>query len=334
MYPKVAPEWYRKMVSGMNMGNVHVQPAPEGSMLLLGHISLAVPEAECVDQYWISGGLQAGQSCQQQGQEVLCNFGPSQCRFPVRPGQPPQLWPGEISVWVEDIRATTDNFNMLGQTLGTDLVNEYKQAETGGEYMLKLKDPFRQHFILVSECPKGWAAKLRAIGHDPSTCDTEYPPKTLNPLAIIDATVLVPSRAVMEGACRFYRHYLLAPLRPPGPSQYSVEVHFGPGEGLHQTLTYRQDPGATFGSGLGSVCLYLRDRSTFIRVYARCKAAGILREPPSREEADRACEFRIRCVHDPESQADLVPLEHVVRHAAHPDCPIHPGASVSRSRLA
>lgn len=325
LYPKVAPEWYRKLISGAGSGDVHLQPPPAGSLLLLGGVNLVVPEEERGVIYW-TGGIGAGRSIHEEtGRELRLNIGPSQVRLDVQPGAQAQSWPGEVHIWVEDIRTTTDMFNMAANALHSPgIVGEYKKAETGGEFMLKLKGPhgtddapYTKGYWCVSEAPGGWPERLRAIGHDPSTSDT-----TLNPLAIVDATVLVPRRAVLEGVCRFYQHYLLADMRPPGPTSYHAQVHFAPGAGLHQTLTYREDPGAPPYSNIGSLTLYMGDHSKFIRAFARCKQGGILCDPEV--DARGTHEFRVRGCQDPQSCSMMVPMVHVVRFSAHPDCPLEP----------
>mmetsp|Transcript_13422 Transcript_13422/g.36118 ORF Transcript_13422/g.36118 Transcript_13422/m.36118 type:complete len:346 (+) Transcript_13422:77-1114(+) len=322
LYPKVAPEWYRAMVAGVSGGNVHTKPAPKGSKLLLGYISLEVPNVEDMRLY-ASVGMGAGTSLKQGDNECRANFGPSQLIFPY--GREAQTWPGEITAWVEDIRDTTDKFNMLGRTIGIDLVLSLDKALTGGEYQMKLLDPKHVNSFNVTEAPQGWAPTIRAIPHDPSTTDVEYPPTKLNALAIIDALVLVPSRRHLNGAYKFYSHFLMdSTIEPAGPTQYEIQVHFGPGEGLHQTLTFREDAAAQPFRNLGTLCIYFRERHKFVLAYSKCKAGGILKEPaPSRERVDETCEFRVRCIHDPEERCDLVPLEHVIRWSKHPDCPIH-----------
>lgn len=324
MYPKDAPEWFNKMIGGAGSGDVHVLPAPPDSALLIGYLSLAVPDLQMTENYWVDGGFAAGRSIHElKGEEVRTNFGPSQIRFPIKPGEPAQKWPGEVTFWVEDIRQTTDLFYMLGRTLGTDVVNEYKKATTGGEFMLKIYDPWHRNFFLATEAPRGWAQKVRAIGHDISEGDVACPTKTSNSLAIIDATVFVKSRDDMLGAARFYNHFLMVPSTGGGPTEYFTQMHFGPGEGLHQTLTFRQDASASY-SDLGSICLYIKDRHKFVLALARCAAVGILMDPTkSKEDKQREGEFRVRGIINPDTREDIVPLVHLIRHASHPECPLH-----------
>jgi len=258
---------------------------------------------------------------QRDGEEIRANLGPSQLRFPLAAGAKAQRWPGEITIWVDDIRQTTDHFNMLGNTLGTDIVNELTAAESGGEFMLKLKDPFRRSLIKVTEAPVGYGEKIRKLGHDVSVGDEQYPPKVFNPLAISDVKVFVPSREVMLSVVRFYKHYLLVPMKAAGPTEYQVILHLGPGQGLHQTVTFVQDPNANF-MDIGSMCVYVCDKATFARSFARCKRGGILSGTTDLHEAERSCEFQISCMQDPETNSTVIPLQHVVRSSNHPECPL------------
>jgi len=322
LYPKKAPEWYRKIVSGVNPESVHQTAAPEGSLLLLGHLTLSVPALEDWEIYWQKSGLCAGQSQRQEtGKEVRANVGSSQFRFVLDPTKKAQRWPGPITIWVDDMRQPTDMFHMLGKTLGTDLVREYMQVEDGGEFMLKIWDPSRQSHLKLCEAPEGFAERIRAIGRDPSTSD----PKVLNPLCISDVQVNVPSQASMEGVVRFYHEFLLAPfgaIRDPGPREYQVVLHFGPGDGLHQTLTFKQDSECSYAN-IGSICIYIEDQSKFVRAYAHCKTNGVLSDPNlSVDEVRRTSEFGIRAIVDPQTKQEIIPLKHVIRHMDHEECPI------------
>lgn len=321
LFPKKAPDWYMKSVEGLGTGDIHLTPAPEGSLMLLGHISLGVPDLEAVRLYYTEG-LKMGISlkCRPETGELRVNAGPSQLRFALSEGQEPQRWPGEIKVWVEDIRSTADMFNMMGRLLGADLVHELGKSSSGGEYALRLKCPFRKNWVSVSEAPHAWVSRLRQIGSDPSSCETEYPPKQTNALAIVDAVVYVHRLAVVEAAGRFYEHFLMGKVTMFKDGCY---VHFAPGDCLHQTLTFREEPSAPALVNLGTVCIYLRTKQKFHLVFVRCQKAGILQPPDSDwEEVQLACEFRVRCCFDPETKQDVIPMAHVIRFDGHWDCPV------------
>eukprot|EP00933_Yihiella_yeosuensis_P021375 TRINITY_DN16916_c0_g1_i2.p1 TRINITY_DN16916_c0_g1~~TRINITY_DN16916_c0_g1_i2.p1 ORF type:complete len:358 (+),score=43.32 TRINITY_DN16916_c0_g1_i2:70-1143(+) len=331
LLPKRAPEWYRKMVMGAT-GEIHTMPAPEGSLMLLGHIALDVPDLEPARIYYFDG-LECGESQTQINGEVRANLGPSQLRF-AKGSDTPQAWPGEIHLWVEDIRQTTDMFNMLGRTLGTDLVGEFQHSEAGGEFQLKLHCPFRTNWIVVSEAPEGWAPKLRKLGHDPSLHETEYPPKTKNAVAVSDATIYLTKREQVASTKRFYEHFLSAAVT----AKFQVynaqavmdmcQVHFGiPCETLHQTLTFQADKDYRMPSAVGSVCIYLRSRPKFRLAFSKFKHSGLLSSCCASKEwkdIEAACEFRVTGIVDPENNSSVLRIEHVIRYSSHPECPVHP----------
>mmetsp|Transcript_46327 Transcript_46327/g.83584 ORF Transcript_46327/g.83584 Transcript_46327/m.83584 type:complete len:359 (+) Transcript_46327:58-1134(+) len=336
LLPKNAPEWYRKIVMGVASGDIHLQDPPEGSLMLLGHISLAVPDLEREQIYYVDG-LSLGESQAEKPGELWVNLGPSQIRLSQSTGDA-QKWPGEIRIWVEDIRATTDMFNMLGRTLGTDIIGEMKEAIFGGEFSLKMHDPSYTNWIIVSEAPWGWAPKIRAIESDPSKHELEYPAKTKNALCLSDAVVFLPKREQIEGAARFYDHFLGAQLT----KKYSVYdyqarmdtfmVHFGPGDRLHQTLTFKSDKDIQIPGNLASVCIYLISKSRFHLAFAKCKKNGLLTVESAKpfEEVEAECEFSITGIIDPQNGSSILPLKHIFRLARHPECPIHHYSRVVR----
>eukprot|EP00747_Dinoflagellata_sp_TGD_P067777 gnl/TRDRNA2_/TRDRNA2_155435_c0_seq2.p2 gnl/TRDRNA2_/TRDRNA2_155435_c0~~gnl/TRDRNA2_/TRDRNA2_155435_c0_seq2.p2 ORF type:complete len:149 (-),score=14.72 gnl/TRDRNA2_/TRDRNA2_155435_c0_seq2:18-464(-) len=141
--------------------------------------------------------------------------------------------------------------------------------------------------------------------------------------------VPVRNRAAMDGVVKFYNHFLLVPMRNAGPTQYQVTLHFGPGDGLHQTMTFRQMVDVSY-DGIGSVCVYMREKVKFMMSYAHCKRAGILADSSGdREAVVENCEFRITCIRDPDAGVNLIPLEHVVRHTSHPECPFSENSAYS-----
>lgn len=331
LLPEMAPEWYRKLVMGISGDDVHIQDPPADSLMLLGHISLSVPNMEDAKLYYVDG-IGLGESQRENPGQLRANLGPSQLRLSSSGSSAPERWPGEIRVWVEDIRSTADTFNMLGRTLGTDIVAEMKEATTGGEFAMKLHDPGHLNFVLVSEAPYGWAKKLRAIHADPSKHELGFPVKTKNALAMIDALVALPDRDKIEGTARFYEHFFAA----APTKKYQVyeaqarmdicQVHFAPGAGLHQTLTYKCEKGSQIPSSLGSVCIYLRNKSRFHLTYAKAKKFDILAEATkvkTWEQIESACEFEIARIFDPQKSCTVLPLRHIVRFSQHPECPLH-----------
>merc|ERR1740121_299271 len=107
-----------------------------------------------------------------------------------------------------------------------------------------------------------------------------------------------------------------------GPTQFFAELHFGPGEGLHQTMTFKMGEENISYSNLGSVCMYIKDMTKFVLSHAHCKHAGIVLQEKTKDELDRDLEYSVRGIVDPQTHADVVPLVHIIRHASHPECPL------------
>lgn len=326
LLPKVAPEWYRRKIQGSTSKQMHIDAAPEGSLLLLGHISLDVADVDGARTF-LTAGL--GLSHATHGQDFSHSAaGPSQLRLSRGPeGHDPglgQVWPGELWFWVEDIRPTTDMLNMLGQTLGTDLVTEYREALSGGEYSLRLKCAFATSGILATEAPNGWAPRLRAITAQ------ENPG---NALALIEARVILPRRGQVEAVARFYEQIFSAKVSRhhvvyDGRAEVgSCTVHFGPGPGLHQGLSFLAEAGTvTPSSNLASLCIYLRSTQEFRLTFLRCRNAGLLLDGHVAgarwPEAEEACEFWISGIIDPVTQTMVLPMKHIIRSASHAQCPL------------
>mmetsp|Transcript_49129 Transcript_49129/g.117081 ORF Transcript_49129/g.117081 Transcript_49129/m.117081 type:complete len:363 (+) Transcript_49129:17-1105(+) len=324
LLPERAPEWYRKLVLGTGGRDVHSQPPPKDSLPLLGHLDLTVPKLVDAKDYWING-LGALENYKESSGELWAHLGPSQIRMSEGSIR---KWPGEIRVWVEDIRTVADMLNMLGRTLDTKLVAEMREATTGGEYAALLHDPGHVNKVQASEAPSGWAEAIRAI---PSGLSGEVRKK--NALALSEAVVLLPKREQIQGVARFYDHFIGSAIT----KKYQVYeaqalmdicmVHFAPGAKLHQTLTYKADKTAVIPGSLASVCIYLKDHVQFHLVYAKSKAAGILRPDDAKkswEEVESAHEYTIEGVLDPQSHSMVIALNHVIRTLEHPECPLTP----------
>ncbi|CAE7663389.1 RAD5B [Symbiodinium pilosum] len=313
---------YRKLVLGTGGRDVHSQPAPKDSLPLLGHIDLTVPKLVDAKDYWVNG-LGAIESYRESVGELWAHLGPSQIRMSEGSVH---KWPGEIRIWVEDIRSVADMLNMLGRTLDTKLVLEMREATTGGEYAALLHDPGHVNKVQASEAPSGWAGAIRAI---PSGLTGNHGAK--NALALSEAVVLLPKREQIQGAARFYDHFIGSAIT----KKYQVYeaqalmdtfmVHFAPGPKLHQTLTYKADKTCVVPGSLASVCFYVKDHVQFHLIYAKCKSAGILRPADAEkqwEEVEAQHEFTITGVLDPQSHSMVLALQHVIRSPDHPECPL------------
>ncbi|CAE7501557.1 Igfals [Symbiodinium natans] len=227
MLPRKAPEWYRRLVAGHNDQDVHQQPAPAGSFFLLGHVTLSVPDADEAHLFYNRG---LGMDEDQKEEELRFSAGPSQIRALIRPSEEPQLWPGELRLWVEDMRETADMLNIMNHQLNQLLLDEMLESESGGEYAIRLKDPSRSNFLLVSEAPAGFSDQIRAIPASEGLAPS-------NVVGLSAAVVRLKNRDQVAGAADFYEKILGAAVT----RKYAVYerraqvdsfvVHFSPGEG-------------------------------------------------------------------------------------------------------
>jgi len=317
MLPKKAPEWYRRLVAGHNEQDVHQQPAPSGSLFLLGHVTLAVPDADEAHLFYAKG---LGMDEDQGDQELRFSAGPSQIRASLRPDQDPERWPGELRVWVEDMRETTDMLNIMNHQLNQLLLDEMLESQSGGEYAIRLKDPSRTNFVLVSEAPEGFPEQIRAIPAAEGLAVS-------NVVSLSAAVVRLKNRTQMASAANFYEKILGAAVtRKYAVYERQAQVdsfllHFSPGDGLHQTMSFEVDASAQL-TNLGSVCFYVQDWHGFRLAFAKAKAAGFLAGPEAWTEVAKAFEFRLSGVADPSSKVQVLPMEHVIRHTDHPECPL------------
>ncbi|CAK9062135.1 Uncharacterized protein SCF082_LOCUS32429 [Durusdinium trenchii] len=308
---------YRKLVLGTGSGDLHVRSAPKDSLPLLGHIELTVPKLEDAKLFWMEG-LGCDETYNASTRELWAHLGPSQVRF--KEGSSSTSWPGEIRIWVEDIRSVADMLNMLGRTLDTKIVEEMREARTGGEYAALLHDPGLKNKIEASEAPGGWSAALRQI---PIGLSAQA--KKKNALAISDAVVHLPTRTQIQGVARFYDHYIGSAIT----KKYAVYeaqalmdiciIHFAPGAKLHQTLTYKADKRYTVPSSLSSVCIYMKDHGQFHLAYAKCKTSDLLSIECSKkswEEIESQKEFLITGVMDPQDHSMVLRLPHILSSLA------------------
>eukprot|EP00931_Biecheleriopsis_adriatica_P033399 TRINITY_DN19390_c0_g1_i1.p1 TRINITY_DN19390_c0_g1~~TRINITY_DN19390_c0_g1_i1.p1 ORF type:complete len:387 (-),score=72.91 TRINITY_DN19390_c0_g1_i1:446-1606(-) len=333
MLPRKAPEWYRKLVSGVNASDVHQQAPPFGSFFLLGFVSLSVPDDEKVRVFYWHG---CGMSDISVPGEFRAEIGASQIRMPVNTGSEPQVWPGELRLWVKDIRETQDQFNSVNHVLNELLDDEKVQAMAGGEFASRYKDPFHKNFVLLSEAPEGFAEKLHMICAERDRVSMargvplgKVPPQGAgNALCLIEAQVALRDRALVAAAGDFYEKMLGAKVTRKMTvyeRQAIVDtatLHFGPSPDLHQTMVFEYDPvRATPNSNLGSICFYVCEESLFRLAFVKCKLAGQVGDQ-TWERVKKTCEFTLPAIIDPVTKSEILSIKHVIRHSTHPECPL------------
>lgn len=300
------------------------------SLLLLGHVRLAVPDAEAARRFYVEGlGARLRPSG---GGPLSVAAGPSALQLPASApegGGPGTTWPGQLYVWVEDIRKTLSDCQDLANRLSKqvdEIVEEVHRvtAEDAVDALL-IRDPVGGNLFLVNQAPAKLVEKMRCLGRDDGEESTAP-----NLLAIVDAAHAVPQGRA-AAAARFYSHFLGAAVTKRDGGYCSgpgYSVHFSFGDRLRQTLTFLEeaddnDAGqAEPPQGICEVCLYMPSEERFQAAFTRCAAAGLVDGPNQTWEAvNEAREFTVSRCYDPGTQTDAIELGHVIRHPQHPDLP-------------
>eukprot|EP00931_Biecheleriopsis_adriatica_P068902 TRINITY_DN42795_c0_g1_i1.p1 TRINITY_DN42795_c0_g1~~TRINITY_DN42795_c0_g1_i1.p1 ORF type:complete len:402 (-),score=47.95 TRINITY_DN42795_c0_g1_i1:5-1210(-) len=366
---------YRARVEGQHADDIHLLPAPENSLLMLGFISLRVPDEEQARLFY-TDGLDFRRSPKEESwHEVRVNGGLSQFRLDFSdPGASAQRWPGIFRLWVKDVREHNELMRKFGGIRGSGGGIKEVMEAAAGEYKLKVEDVFNANVFYIEEAPVRMRGSLQSMTADPfgnkvsqdhcyiclsefshddnpvplacnhmfhescikdwlnrsrscPVCKVRVDGSTAftNVLAIIEVTFLVPMPGSAGSIARFYRQNLCAaaevkPATAPGCQQ--CIVHLSPAEGLHQTLSFHEEPGAEVCLDPGTICLYARSHAFFREAFWKCKADDIVRKPATWAEAQRTGEFLIDTCIDPESKQRILSLPQWIRSPLHSECPV------------
>jgi catechol 2,3-dioxygenase-like lactoylglutathione lyase family enzyme len=318
-------DWY----GGGNRNKSEFPEAHPGSLLLLGHVRLAVHDEEAASRFYAEGlGAHFSKAVADGDRPASAGAGATLFQLPVVPTDGPNWkgasWPGQFYVWVEDIRKTLEDCEATAKRLNVpveDIVEEvhHVTAEDAVDALV-IRDPIGGNLFLVNEAPFKLVPKLRCAG-------TAVEDKQSNLLAVIDATHAVPKGAA---ACvaRFYSHFLGAPVTKK-EARYACgigyAVHFSFGDRLRQTLTFveeEDEQGQDISEGVCSICVYLTSEGKFRESFSRCSDAGLVEGPTQTwDEVKAAKQFIVSRCFDPNTQTAHVTLEHIIRHPEHPDLP-------------
>jgi len=320
LMPKQAPDWY---AGGNRMSSF--PEAPQDSMLLLGHIKLAVPQTEAARLFYVEG--LGGQLHSKDQENQLCiSAGASQFRLlgaDTPEGAEAQSslaseWPGHFYVWVEDSSKTLDSCLKAQVKLGVEVVKEvHNVTDEHTVDAILLHDPTDTNMFIVNEAPKGkMVENMRTVF---SCCGG-------NLLGIIDATHLVHTGA-SAAVARFYQHYLGAAV---SKKKEGWGVHFSLGAPLHQTLTFVEDeevppPSCNADETLPvpEICMYLPTKDRFRQAFNRLLSSGLLLGSQLKwEDSEKASEFSFRDCPDPETSTIVLRLTHIIRTTEHPEYPV------------
>jgi len=309
LMPKVAPAWY----AGTRRLTEFPEAAAE-SLLLMGFVTLEVPDIEVAMSFFVSG-LGAKEGAEVDGAKVV-QIGASQLRL-VPSGKRADLaaWPGQFYVWVEDSKATLSSCQSLEKSTAEVIQEVYHIKEEGAADAILLQDPAGQNSFVVNQAPLGgMATTMRSVlpGTD----------KVSNTLALIGLTHPIAAGQA-GGVVRFYSQFLGASV---SRTKQGYALDFSLGKALHQTLTFVEDedvemPGEIPSDKLAEVCLYVLSMEKLKEAYHKCAEAGIV-DGVSWQEAETCREFCFsRCV-DPIDKKIVLELRHRIRAPEHVEWPI------------
>ncbi|CAK9082894.1 Uncharacterized protein SCF082_LOCUS39372 [Durusdinium trenchii] len=145
LMPKVAPAWY----AGTRRLTEFPEAAAE-SLLLMGFVTLEVPDIEVAMSFFVSG-LGAKEGAEVDGAKVV-QIGASQLRL-VPSGKRADLaaWPGQFYVWVEDSKATLSSCQSLEKSTAEVIQEVYHIKEEGAADAILLQDPAGQNSFVVNQ---------------------------------------------------------------------------------------------------------------------------------------------------------------------------------------
>ncbi|CAJ1351367.1 unnamed protein product [Effrenium voratum] len=297
LMPKVAPDWF----AGTRRLTEFPQ-APAESLLLLGFVTLQVPDVEAAMRFFVKG-LGAKEGPEVGGAKTVC-LGASQLR--LRPGGD-AVWPGNFYLWVEDSRKALSSCEELDKSGGSCIQEVFHIKDQSAADAILLQDPVGNSFV-VNQAPVGGMAKtMRSVlpGTD----------QVSNALAVVGITY--PIAAGKAGSVvRFYSHFLDAAM---SKNKQGYVLNFSLGKALHQTLTFVEEEEAPEPGPL-EVCIYVVSMDHLKQAFEKCSEAGIT--DGSWEDAEKACEFSFsRCV-EPASQETVLELRHLIRAPQHPEWPL------------
>lgn len=180
---------------------------------------------------------------------------------------------------------------------------------------LVLRDPGTQNAVVVNQAPKGYTKSLRqALGKKVEAS---------NVVCLMDLLCLVPvgCSAQLVG---FYQRFLSCQVTK---SNEGYRIHFGAGDFLRQTFTFKDDEAAIWsGSSSASsasreVCFYVASAAKFRIAFSKCFQAGLV--STEWQAVERLGEFSFdRCVDA--SGGTILELRHVIRSPCHADCAVTP----------
>jgi len=252
--------------------------SPElGSIVLLEHVNLRVPDHRLATVYFVEGlGLTRDPFRMVGTRNMWVNVGQQQFHLPI--GEPSPL-PGEVGVVVPDLEAVESQLDQASRALKDTAFSVQRVGDA-----------------LSTTTPWGHRIRVHAQG--------TVPGRLPQALTYVEFWV-APGTAAGIGA--FYREVLQCPVTEvPIDGDRAARVTVGP----HQTLRFRERPGAGIVPNQNHVAVYL---TGYRGIYAALGARGLIMEEDAGEQ------FRFADMVDPTSGARVYTFEHEMRSLYHPD---------------
>ncbi|CAK8994684.1 unnamed protein product [Durusdinium trenchii] len=244
-------------------------------------------------------------------------------------------------IWVEQVQETWKRCRHAKPSMDDEVVesavccHDERAADA-----LVLRDPGTQNAVVVNQAPKGYTKSLRQAPGQLSkngaqaSFGLEYgmalgkKVEASNVVCLMDLLCLVPvgCSAQLVG---FYQRFLSCQVTK---SNEGYRIHFGAGDFLRQTFTFKDDEAAIWsGSSSASsasrearvryVCFYVASAAKFRIAFSKCFQAGLV--STEWQAVERLGEFSFdRCVDA--SGGTILELRHVIRSPCHADCAVTP----------
>lgn len=283
----------------------------EGSLLMISHLGMAAFSTEATRELFLKGLGAADRDC--------LEIGSTQLRLEKVAGEADtSTWPGQMYIWVENLQSTWQNYRTLETSWGSEVVesavccHDERAADA-----LVLRDPGTVNALVVNQAPKGYADALRkALGKSDKS----------NLVCLMDLLFLVP-KGVSAQLGSFYQRFLSACVTK---SNDGYRLHFGAGDFLRQTFTFRDDESQddawkdSYSHEVHlalsrSLCFYVDSEAKFRIAFSKFSKAGLV--AADWKAVESAGEFSFEKCLDANGST-ILELRHVIRSPKHTDCPI------------
>ena len=277
----------------------------DGSMLMISHVGMSAYSTDASRKLFLEGLGSADRDPLQ--------IGRTQLRLEKVAGEADtSTWPGQLYVWVENLKQTWENCRSLHESMEREVVESAICChDERFPDALVLRDPGTANAIVVNQAPKGYAAAMRkALGgkNDDS-----------NLVCLMDLLFLVPT-GISAQLGGFYQRFLSARV---SKSNDGYRLHFGAGDFLRQTFTFKDDEAQTdaWNDSYFSheVCFYMDSAAKFRIAFSKFSKAGLVSLDWKAVESTGEFCFD-RCVDV--NGSTILQLKHVIRSPAHSECPI------------